>query len=150
FRGFRIQRACGIRFEFALIPLLSDGEIERARHDQDGTKCIGMPMGHNFHPRWKFDAVDVQTGLRRVAAKRYVLRRPGESFVDDVLWKLDDGVDILSVSGPPCSGRVKSEESAGSARVHSCLLLHENFQGENRARAGAIVPRSGEYAARWD
>src|SRR5215212_9685178 len=51
FRGFRIQRACGIRLEFALVPLFADGKIEGARHDQDGTNYIGMPMGHNFHPR---------------------------------------------------------------------------------------------------
>jgi hypothetical protein len=31
--------------------LLANGEIEGARHDQDGTNRIGMPMGHDFHPR---------------------------------------------------------------------------------------------------
>src|SRR3954469_15498951 len=30
FRGFRIQRTCGISLEFALIPLLADGKIEGA------------------------------------------------------------------------------------------------------------------------
>ena len=68
------------KFELALVPLLADGEIEGAGHDQDGTNRIGMPMGHDFHPRWKFDAVDVQAGLRRVAEKRDVLRRSGKSF----------------------------------------------------------------------
>src|SRR5262245_52476912 len=134
-RGLGIQRARGIRLELALVPLLADGEIEGAGQDQDGTNRIGMPMGHDLHPRQKLDAVDVQTGPRRVAEKRDVLRRSGGSLVGNVPWQLDDaGAGILSVSGPACSRRAKSEQQAGRARIHGCLLSTKTSERESRAR----------------
>jgi hypothetical protein len=62
-------------------------------------------MGHDLHARHKFDAVDVQPGLGRVAEQRRMLRCSGKPFVDNILWKLNNaGVSVLSVSGSPQSG----------------------------------------------
>ena len=58
-----------------------------------------MPMRHDLRAREKFNAVDVQTGLRRVPEQGYVLWGSGKPFVNDVLRKPDDaGVNVLSVS----------------------------------------------------
>ena len=62
----------GIGLELALVPLFANGEVKCAGHDQDSSDCIWMPMRHDLRARQKFNAVDVQTGLRRVPEQGYV------------------------------------------------------------------------------
>ena len=67
-------------------------------------------MGHDLHARHKFDAVDVQPGLGRVAEQRRMLRCSRKPFVDNILWKLNNaGISVLSVSGGRHSGRTNGE-----------------------------------------
>src|ERR1700704_4023160 len=100
-----IAVTCKISRELAFVPLLADCEVERARHDQDRSNRVRMPMGHDLHARQKFDAVDVQPGLGGVAEQRHMLRCSGKPFVDNILWKLNNaGISVLSVSWGPYSG----------------------------------------------
>src|SRR5207253_4092454 len=69
FRWFGIERAGGIRFHLAFVPLFADTEIQRTRQDDGGAPLVGMPMRHDFGPRWKLSSLNVHTRFSRITVQ---------------------------------------------------------------------------------
>src|SRR5207247_6724338 len=99
-----------------------------------------MPMGHDLHARHKFDAVDVQPGLGRVAEQRRMLRCSGKPFVDNILWKLNNaGVSVLSVSGGAHTPAAQMASNRETVRVPMVVSCWSDANKARRDRPQSVV-----------
>ena len=111
FWRFGIERARGIRLEFAFIPLFTDAEIKRPRQNDGRAPFIGMPMRHDLRASWKFGSLNVHTRFCWVAIYYRVLRRSGAygRFELNFIWQFDDRLGALTVDRGTAGYRTSRE-----------------------------------------
>src|SRR5262245_31421976 len=138
---FRIERASGIGLEFAFVPLFADTEIQRSRQDHSRAPLVWMPMRHDLGARWKFDSLNVHTGLCWVAVQDCGLRSRAYRCLElDLIWNFDDGLGALSVDRRSPSRRTGGKSQGCVPQGHGSLPLLSDLVIV-RLRSAATGPR---------